>query len=282
MKNNLLLLLLITFFILTETNSQASSVSEKQTRDTIFVDYLEGKYYIYHPIKKEDNLSSIASFYGSSMSAIIQINGMTDNQIIGRKIIKIPIRYEKVISPKQLNSFDKNNYIPLFYKVRKGDTLYRLFGRYFPRDSSQIKKINSLSDNIINIGAKLLIGHYLVQAIKKAEVVSKIQSVNIKDTLKLGSDKAKQTLVSATGAANTFTPPFEKTPHPYVLSNKIPEHSVVEITNPMSNKKITAKVIGKIPPGKYPLDILLLLTKNDALDLGFLDLKFFVSVKYYE
>ena len=75
---------------------------------------------------------------------------------------------------------------------------------------------------------------------------------------------------------------FEKTEYAYVLSNKIPEHSVVEITNPMSNKKITGKVIGKIPPGKYPLDILLLLAKNDASDLGFLDLKFFVSVKYYK
>jgi hypothetical protein len=50
----------------------------------------------------------------------------------------------------------------------------------------------------------------------------------------------------------------------------------------MSKKIITGKVIGKIPPGKYPLDILLLLTKNDALKLGYLDLKFFVSVKYYK
>ena len=64
--------------------------------------------------------------------------------------------------------------------------------------------------------------------------------------------------------------------------HEIQKASVVEITNPMFNKKITGKVIGKIPPGKYPLDILLLLTKKDALDLGFLDLKFFVSVKYYK
>jgi hypothetical protein len=50
----------------------------------------------------------------------------------------------------------------------------------------------------------------------------------------------------------------------------------------MSKKRLTGKVIGKIPPGKYPLDILLLISKKDALDLGFLDLKFFVSVKYYK
>lgn len=282
LKNNLLLLLLLSFFILTETNSQASFVPKQQTRDTLFIDYLEGTYYLYHQIKKEDNLIDIATYYGLDATAISQINGLKDNQIKGRKIIKIPVQYKKVISPRQLSSIEKYNYIPLFYKIKKGDTLYKLFRKYFPKDSTQIKKINSIRDNIIKIDAKLFIGYYPVQPVKKAAVDSKIQSVDLRDTLKLGSDKAKQTLVSTTGAANTFTPPFEKTPHAYVLSNKIPEHSVVEITNPMSNKKITAKVIGKIPPGKYPLDILLLLTKNDASDLGFLDLKFFVSVKYYE
>jgi len=50
----------------------------------------------------------------------------------------------------------------------------------------------------------------------------------------------------------------------------------------MSKKTLLAKVIGKIPPGKYPLDIILLLSKKDATSLGFIDVKFFVSAKYYK
>lgn len=282
LKNNLLLLSFISFFFLTEAKSQLSYFPIITTKDTVFIGYMEGKYFLSHLIKKEDNLNSIASYYGTTLAAIREINGMTDSQVKANKTIKIPIPYNSIKSPVLRSSFEKYNFIPVFYKVKKGDTLYKLFRIYFPRDSKEIKNINSIKTNIIKIDSKLLIGYFPVQHIKKPSTDIVLQANKNKDTLSLTSDKTKNVLVTVSGAAKTFDSPFEKTEYAFVLSNKIPEHSVVEITNPMSNKKLTGKVIGKIPPGKYPLDILLLLAKNDALDLGFLDLKFFVSVKYYK
>lgn len=282
LKNNLLLLSFISFFFLTEAKSQLSYFPIITTKDTVFIGYMEGKYFLSHLIKKEDNLNSIASYYGTTLAAIREINGMTDSQVKANKTIKIPIPYNSIKSPVLRSSFEKYSFIPVFYKVKKGDTLYKLFRIYFPRDSKEIKNINSIKTNIIKIDSKLLIGYFPVQHIKKPSTDIVLQANRNKDTLSLTSDKSKNVLVTVSGAAKTFDSPFEKTEYAYVLSNKIPEHSVVEITNPMSNKKLTGKVIGKIPPGKYPLDILLLLAKNDALDLGFLDLKFFVSVKYYK
>jgi len=282
LKNNLLLLSFISFFILSEGKSQTSSFNVKPAKDTVFIGYTKGKYYLSHIVKKDDNLNSISSYYGTTLNLIREINGMTDSQMKANKTIKIPISYNSVKSPVQRSSLEKYSYIPLFYKVKKGDTVYRLFRIYFPRDSNDIKKINSIKSNIIKIDSKLLIGYFPVQPIKISSTDITVKPNRNKDTLSLTYDKSKNVLVTVSGAAKTFDSPFEKTEYPYVLSNKIPEHSVVEITNPMSNKKITGKVIGKIPPGKYPLDILLLLAKNDASDLGFLDLKFFVSVKYYK
>lgn len=282
LKNNLLFLSFISLFILNEAKSQFSYIPVGNTKDTVFIGYIDGKHCLFHLLTKEDNLFSIASYYGISITALKDINGITNNQIQENKIIKIPIQYKSIKSPLPQSSFEKYNYIPVFYKVKKGDTLYRLFRIYFTRDSNEIKKINSIKNNIITTDAKLLIGYYPVQSIKNSSTDIEFQPRINKDTLSLISDKTKKVLVSVSGAAKTYDSPFEKTKYPYVLSNKIPEHSVVEITNPMSKKKITGKVIGKIPPGKYPLDILLLLTKNDALKLGFLDLKFFVSVKYYK
>lgn len=282
LKNNLLLLSFISFFFLTEAKSQLSYFPIITTKDTVFIGYMEGKYFLSHLIKKEDNLNSIASYYGTTLAAIREINGMTDSQVKANKTIKIPIPYNSIKSPVLRSSFEKYSFIPVFYKVKKGDTLYKLFRIYFPRDSKEIKNINSIKTNIIKIDSKLLIGYFPVQHIKKPSTDIVLQANRNKDTLSLTSDKTKNVLVTVSGAAKTFDSPFEKTEYAFVLSNKIPEHSVVEITNPMSNKKLTGKVIGKIPPGKYPLDILLLLAKNDALDLGFLDLKFFVSVKYYK
>jgi len=282
LKNNLLFLSFISLFILNEAKSQFSYIPVGNTKDTVFIGYIDGKHCLYHLIKKDDNLISIASYYGTSITALKDINGMTNNEIQKNKIIKIPIQYKSIKSPLSQSSFEKYNYIPVFYKDKKGDTLYRLFRIYFTRDSNEIKKINSIKNNILTTDAKLLIGYYPVQSIKNSSTDIEFQPRINKDTLSLISDKTKKILVSLSGAAKTYDSPFEKTKYPYVLSNKIPEHSVVEITNPMSKKKITGKVIGKIPPGKYPLDILLLLTKNDALKLGYLDLKFFVSVKYYK
>jgi LysM repeat protein len=282
LKNNLLLLSFISFFFLTDAKSQLSSFPIITSKDTVFIGYIEGKYFLSHVIKKEDNLNSIASYYGTSLTAIREINGMTDSQLKTNKTIKIPIPYNRIKSPVLRSSSEKYSFIPVFYKVKKGDTLYKLFRIYFPRDSKEIKNINSIKTNIIKIDSKLLIGYYPVQHIEKPSTNIVLQTNRNKDTLSLTSDKSKNVLVTVSGAAKTFDSPFEKTEYAYVLSNKIPEHSVVELTNPMSNKKLTGKVIGKIPPGKYPLDILLLLAKNDALDLGFLDLKFFVSVKYYK
>lgn len=265
-----------------EAKCQLSAVPIRHTKDTVFICFIDGKQCLNHLVKKEENLSSIATYYGVSIAAIKEINGMKDNEMKENKIFLIPIQNKNLKSPGLLSTTEKYNNIPVFYKVKKGDTVYRLFSIYFPRDSNEIKKVNSMKSNIIKIDSKLLIGYFPVQPIKKSSVDIANQLNMNKDTLSFTSNVAKKVLVSLTGSAKTFDSPFEKTPYPYVLSNKIPEHSVVEITNPMSNKKITGKVIGKIPPGKYPLDILLLLTKNEASYLGFLDYKFFVSVKYYK
>ena len=204
LKNNLLLLSFISFFILTEGNSQTSSFPERPTKDTVFIGYNEGKYYLSHPLKKEDNLSSIASYYGISLSAIRDLNGMTDSPMKANKTIKIPIPYNSVKSPVQHSSLEKYNYIPLFYKIKKGDTVYRLFRIYFPRDSNEIKKINLIKNNVLKIDSKLLIGYFPVQPNIKSSADNALQINRKKDTLSLTSDKSKNVLVKVSGAAKTF------------------------------------------------------------------------------
>jgi len=282
LKNNFLLIALFWFLLLNKANSQLLTNPLFDLKDTVFIGYIEGRYFLHHPVRKEENLGNIALKYGTSVVALKELNGMTGNDLIEKKIIKIPVQFEHIKSPGKLRPFEKNNYVPIFYKVKKGDTLYRLFRIYFPRDSAEIRKINLIKSNIIKVDSKLLIGYLPLQPIRNPSTDNVSQTNIKKDTFSLNADKSKIILVSVSGAAQTFDSPIEKTPYSFVLSNKIPEDSVVEITNPMSKKRLTGKVIGKIPPGKYPLDILLLITKKDALDLGFLDLKFFVSVKYYK
>lgn len=241
MRNISLFILIFSFFYPFETNCQGLFFTN--IKDTIFIDYAAGKYYL-QQINKES------------------------------KITKLPIFYEDIKSPVPLKYYEKNIYLPIFYKIKKGDTKYRILRMYFSKDSAEIKKVNLIESNLIKEGAKILIGYYPIP-------FKRIENNNLPDSSKLTFEKSNKSLIFISGPANTFVPPINDIPYPFVLSNKIPEHSVVEITNPMSKKSILAKVIGKIPPGKYPLDILLLLSKKDATNLGFIDAKFFVAVKYY-
>jgi hypothetical protein len=213
-------------------------------KDTTYIDCRDGQYYLY----------------------------LNNNE---NKNIKALISIQDIRNPLPLKSYEKNLYLPLYYQIKKGDTNYRILKIYFARDSAEIKMVNKVQSDIIKEGNKLLIGYYPIHSAKHS---AKIRE----DTNFLPIDKARKTLVIVSGPASTFAPPIEKIPYPFVLSNKIPEHTVIEVVNPMTKKKILGKVIGKIPPGKYPLDILLLLSKNEAKELGFMDAKFFISAKFYK
>ncbi|MEZ4907660.1 MAG: LysM peptidoglycan-binding domain-containing protein [Saprospiraceae bacterium] len=54
----------------------------------------------------------------------------------------------------------------------------------------------------------------------------------------------------------------------YVLSNEAALNSMIEITNPMLQRKIFAKVIGNIPTNTYPDNIKVVLSPDAAMSLG--------------
>ncbi len=56
----------------------------------------------------------------------------------------------------------------------------------------------------------------------------------------------------------------------------------IEITNPMMNKTVQAKVIGNIPPRTYTDDVSLVISPRVAKSLGVVDRRFLVKIKYQE
>lgn len=58
--------------------------------------------------------------------------------------------------------------------------------------------------------------------------------------------------------------------------------SYIEITNPMLNKTVQAKVIGNIPPRTYTDDVSIVVSPRVAKMLGVVDRRFAVHVKYRE
>ena len=59
-------------------------------------------------------------------------------------------------------------------------------------------------------------------------------------------------------------------------------NTMIEITNPMLGRKVLAKVIGNLPKNSYPDSVILVVTPKVAKDLGIMDTRFFVELRYLE
>lgn len=98
-----------------------------------------------HRVRKGESLWSIAIKYGSTITAICEVNKLNRNKPIRiGKVITIPTGSYKS-PPKKI-----------YYTVKKGDTLSEIAVKY--RTSvSKIKRWNGLRNNLIYPGKKLVI-----------------------------------------------------------------------------------------------------------------------------
>ena len=99
-----------------------------------------------HKIKRGESLWSIAIKYGSTITAICEVNNINRNKSIrAGKTITVPIgKYKKTPSK-------------IYYKVKRGDTLGGIALKY----KTSVKKIKKWNKNIKNdniyIGQKIII-----------------------------------------------------------------------------------------------------------------------------
>jgi LysM repeat protein len=66
----------------------------------------------------------------------------------------------------------------------------------------------------------------------------------------------------------------------YVLSNDAALNTMMEISNPISHRKIIARVIGNIPENTFADNVKVVLSPDAAMNLGALDTRFFVRLQY--
>ena len=132
-----------------------------------------GEIYI---VKKGDTLYSIANKFHLTVNDLKKFNNLENNVIsIGQKIYLVNNNLEQPTSPSEEN----------IYIVQKGDTLYSI-SRKFNISVDELKSINSLLNNTISVGQKLLIkatpyeDDYNIYVVKKGDSLWSIsQKYNI-------------------------------------------------------------------------------------------------------
>ena len=101
-----------------------------------------------YTVKKGDNLYNIARKYNTTVSEIIKLNNLKNNNLSIGQVIRIPetyIKEEAMMLPSYIN-----------YTVKKGDTLYSI-ALNNNIDVNTLMMDNSLTSNKLNIGDVLKI-----------------------------------------------------------------------------------------------------------------------------
>ena len=132
----------------------------------------------YYTVKKGDTLWDIAVLNNTTVNKIKELNNLkSDTLNIGQQII----------IPKNENLGVKNSYI-----VKKGDTLWDI-AKLYNISVNELKSLNNLNSNIIQIGQVLKVPSGKVYVVKKGDSLWKIAKENnttINDLMKLNNLKS--------------------------------------------------------------------------------------------
>ena len=128
-----------------------------------------------YQVKKGDTLYSIANKYGISLSELKAINNLTNDNLAIGQLLNVPSGLSTV-----------NTYI-----VGKGDTLYSI-AKKFDTTVGKIKEVNSLVNNMLSVGQKLIIpleeeNTYVVKAGDTLYKIARDFNITVDELKKLNS-----------------------------------------------------------------------------------------------
>jgi hypothetical protein len=253
--------------------------------------------------KVEDlqELKEICTFLKQDLTAILSKNKMN------LKTFK-PSNMEFNLNTANLHKDNSNpkGAISVFYKIKKGDNLFKVAKVINKEEVAAFKSRNKLKSDDLKLGSKVLLGWLSgpklqtpkIEIVKsKPDVKSTLVSSSSKEVLKVSSKLnplKKDTLIKSnisetelrnknynSGRGVAYWQHGHKSSRSkYALHNSAPINSSILLYNPMIKKSIVAKVVGRIPSDNYNEDIDIVLSEGAAVALGAKDSRFSVEIKY--
>jgi LysM repeat protein len=254
-------------------------------KDTIFltIDQYNQKIFI-HEMERHQTLFSLSKFYGLSVEELYYYNPGLKDQIVdvGEKI-RIPIPNRAIIRYKDW-SMEPGRYVPVFYVVRRGDTMFSICRRLFRMPMDTLLQRHNMTSPTLSIGQQLHIGWMSIDGIPEEYRQYAVDPLTRRN-FAMREVYQRTTLGKREyhhqGAAFWKKESKEDSDF-YALHRYAPINSVIEVTNPMTNRVVYVKVIGKIPDRAYDRDVVVVLSPLSAKSLGAKDPRFFVRVTYHK
>jgi LysM repeat protein len=158
----------------------------------------------------------------------------------------------------------------------------------FNTSVDDIIALNKLPGNTITPGQILIVRSGMPPApvvAKPQEIIAKRDTTNvagIADSLDrhLPANRYGLFLKDEKGPATWMDDPTFDPKKQLVLHRTAPIGTVMKITNPMTNRSVFAKVVGRFADSEANKDVIVVVTKNVADMIGAMDKRFRVNITY--
>ena len=217
-----------------------------------------------HEVLAKQTLYSIAKVYGLTVNDLYKANPeLRDRLVKVNEKIRIPLKGMSIVPTIEEGP-------KAYYHVKPKETLFRLARVYFDMEVDHLRRLNNMENNDLEIGQRLLIGTLKAREIELDSAGAVAIEEDIFDGMEWVEEKNVAYWLRNEDMSSSMV----------LLHNEAPINSLVEITNPMYNRTVMAKVIGRIPDQAYTGDIDAVLSHGVATELGAIDPRFYVKIRY--
>lgn len=264
-----------------------------------------------HTVKPKEYLGVIAKQYDVTVEEIKELNGLNSNNLQIGQVLKIPAKgaavqnetpvvANKPIESKPVESKPVENkpatvvsnptpskIDPTFeHVVAASETIYSIAQKY-QLTTYQLKTFNNLTSNDLTVGQKLII-----KGEKPAPVAAAANNNDTDDEPTEGTGTLKNPNLKRPAATYGLNRIEEKGTGVWItdtdldpnkmliLHRTAPVGTIIQITNPMTNRSTFAKVVGKFTENETTKDVIIVMTKAVADAVGALDKRFFCTLTY--
>lgn len=289
-------ILLITFSIL------SFSATASSFRDSLRIENLEGKKIIIHQVEPKETYYSIGRKYNVPPKTIMDFNHSVALGI--GAIIKVPtnVNFQEKSVVFNNTPATRNEKRESIHVVQIKETLYSIATKYNMR-VEELKELNKLNTNNLKIGQTLKVfitdaalptNQQVVVTTTKPETPtpssngtipssSRIRYIDSTDSgtqIEIPKNRYGITEKNEKGVAVTINDESLDNTKSYALHSLAPVGTIIKINNPMTNRSVFAKVVGKYTENATTKDVIIVINKAVSEALGALDKRFLVNITY--
>lgn len=260
-------------------------------KDSLFADFRGPRQiYVTHRMKKGQTLGGLQKYYSISVGDLVYFNPEIKDiySIPVGQAVRIPISLSLLMREDNETTKVRWKVVPVLYKVKPGETLYRVAKTYFDIPVETLKARNSLSSNEIKPGQILHIGWLNVKGVKPSErkysgLKGELREVNSnlsKKYMEDGKNATKKKYEEKGTAAWKKT--SSRDTKLYALHRTAPIGTVIKVYNPSNKRTLYVKVMGKMSDEVYRDNYIIYLSPAAAKSLGAVNEWIRVELIYYK